>query len=716
MSVRAKLIASFAAVVFLTVVVGATGLYAFRQIEVIFTDITDNKLVEMKLAQKLSSQSQAVVSTAPLMLSAETEERRQEIYDTLRANMEELFLTIAELKGRIGETEQISRIETANRQLATAIDSMNASLGDLIVARMSMEERLSLLEQTSAEYQKNLDTLARISNMGIQSTSIQVEKLKKEAEADPTILESNPKKVAELLFAISNAVESGAPVRNMQELGEKAKGLILSAVTEKDREKLTSTLDVRTKIVIREITNQLQNFNERVQETYGAHAKTFGDLASGETSVPALRISIMDAEASLNEQFQAALSVANEMTDATSALLVDAEEHIGQSQVVATTTMKEMSMVIVVAIAASIVVSGLLLWLVVMRNLLRRLSGLQGAMTRLSDGDLDVKIPTGASDELGAMANTVEVFRDNALQVRKLEENQREQAARAEQEKRDLMNKLADEFYAQVGDVLESVGQAIEEMRHEANAMLGTAEHTNKQAASVSSASSLASENVQAVASAADQLSASISEISAQVSHAASTTSEAVTESERSNKMVQELAESAGRIGEVVQLISDIAEQTNLLALNATIEAARAGDAGKGFAVVANEVKSLASQTARATDEIGQQMDSIQRATSEAVASIKSIGAVIARINEISSGISAAVEEQGAATSEIAGNVQQAASGTDKVNASIGDVTTAAETTGQSAKHVLEAVQRVGSQAEELRNQVTLFVDKIRAA
>lgn len=715
MSVRAKLIASFAAVVLLTVIVGATGLYSFREIDAVFGEITEDRLPEMDLAQRLASESQAVVSTAPLMLSAETEAQRTEIYGTLSKTLEELFMTISELRDRIGETEQINQIDSAGRELVAAVDSMNQSLGNLISARSSMEERLGQLNKTVAEYHKTLETLARFSTMGIQSTTKQVETLQKEAEGNPEILKEKQDKVVQLLFNMSKAVNDGAPIRRLQELGDKAQGLILAAVAENDISKL-DTVNVRANIVTKEIPKHLDNFNEKVQKTYKGHAETFHGMANGDNSVPALRKKIIQAEADLTAQFEVARQVAERMNAATESLLADAKAAIGDSQATVETTMDTMSGVIIGAIAASILVSALLLWLIVVRNLLRRLSNLQASMVRLSDGDLDVTIPTGAKDELGAMADTVEVFRDNAVQVRKLEESQREQAERAEQEKRQLMNQLANDFQAQVGDVLEAVDKAIGEMRHEANAMMETAENTNSQASAVSSASSNASENVQAVASAADQLSASIREISQQVSTAANTTSEAVKESERSNSMVQELAESAERIGEVVQLISDIAEQTNLLALNATIEAARAGDAGKGFAVVANEVKSLASQTAKATDEIGQQMEGIQRATGEAVDSIRSIGGVIARINEISSGISAAVEEQGAATSEIAGNVQQAASGTDKVNASIGDVTKAAETTGTSARHVLEAVQRVDTQADNLRNQVNLFLEKIRAA
>ncbi|WP_142848504.1 globin-coupled sensor protein [Telmatospirillum sp. J64-1] len=278
-----------------------------------------------------------------------------------------------------------------------------------------------------------------------------------------------------------------------------------------------------------------------------------------------------------------------------------------------------------------------------------------------------------------------------------------------------LLDEHAVKFEKEVQGLVEIVASAATELQSTARAMAATADQTAEQANHVADAADRASSNVQTVASAAEELTASISEISRQVAQSTAITGTAVTEARRTNELVEGLAEATGRIGEVVQLISDIASQTNLLALNATIEAARAGDAGKGFAVVANEVKSLANQTARATEEISTQIGTVQSRTRDAVGAIRGIGDTIASINQIASAIAAAVEQQGAATQEIARNVQEAASGTSEVSSSIGLVTQAAGETGQAAGEVLVAAGELSRQSERLNDQVNGFLRDIRS-
>jgi len=261
-----------------------------------------------------------------------------------------------------------------------------------------------------------------------------------------------------------------------------------------------------------------------------------------------------------------------------------------------------------------------------------------------------------------------------------------------------------------VKNMTQIVASTSTELQNTAQSMAATAERTSEQSTAVAAASEEASTNVQTVASAADELSSSIEEVGRQVTDSADIAKSAVEEAAKTNASVEGLAVAANKIGEVVELINDIASQTNLLALNATIEAAGAGDAGKGFAVVANEVKSLANQTAKATDEIGSQIGEIQSATNEAVGAIKGISETIGKINEISSAIATAVEEQGAATSEIARNVQQASAGTSDVSSNIGGVQEAANETGSSAGQVLEAASELSSQAEKLQTEVEGFM------
>ena len=355
------------------------------------------------------------------------------------------------------------------------------------------------------------------------------------------------------------------------------------------------------------------------------------------------------------------------------------------------------------------------LFLVLNTLLTKPVHAMTGAMGRLADGDLTAEIPaSGREDEIGLMAAAVQVFKDNAIEVKRLESEQAQNERRALRDKAKAMQELAGAFENSVGTVVKAVSTAARGMESSAEGLAATAEHTSDRSQAVTNAAEQASANVQTVASAAEELSAAISEISRQVSQSTMIANEAVTEIDGTNAKVQGLADAANRIGEVVALITDIADQTNLLALNATIEAARAGEAGKGFAVVAGEVKNLANQTAKATEEISTQIDAIQGATEDAVGAIQSIGGTINRISEIASTIASAVEEQGAATQEIARNVEHASSGTAEVTTSIREVNKAAEDTGVAATDIRSAAHELSGQSDNLSEEVANFLVAIR--
>jgi methyl-accepting chemotaxis protein len=338
------------------------------------------------------------------------------------------------------------------------------------------------------------------------------------------------------------------------------------------------------------------------------------------------------------------------------------------------------------------------------------------AMIRLANKDMSAKIPAiGQTDEIGKMAEAVQVFKENMIKADEAATREaEEQKAREARTKK--IDALTTTFDSDVSLVLKTVASATTEMQATASSMTATAEETSRQATAVAAAAEQASTNVQTVASAAEELSSSISEIGRQVNTSAKIAGKAVEEANTTNASVQGLAEAAKKIGDVVKLINDIAGQTNLLALNATIEAARAGDAGKGFAVVASEVKSLANQTAKATEEIADQIGSIQTATQEAVNAIGSIAKTISEINEIATTIASAVEEQSAATQEIARNVQQASKGTGEVTSNISGVNQAATDTGAAASQVLSSSAELSKQSETLRGQVETFLSAVKAA
>ncbi|MCZ8313948.1 HAMP domain-containing methyl-accepting chemotaxis protein [Phreatobacter sp.] len=365
-----------------------------------------------------------------------------------------------------------------------------------------------------------------------------------------------------------------------------------------------------------------------------------------------------------------------------------------------------------VGIVASLALAGIIL----IGFITRPLNAMTAAMLKVADGDATVAVPAlGQADEIGKLAGALETFKANLLESRRLAAEQ--EAERAAKERRaNVVAAAVSDFEASVSEVVATVNSASTELEAAAGTLTATADQTQHKSGMVAAASEQASSNVQAVAAATDEMTSSVHEIARQVQHSTLKARAAVVDVKATDAKVTELLEAAGRIGDVVKLITAVAEQTNLLALNATIEAARAGEAGKGFAVVASEVKQLAGQTAKATEAIGAQITAMQAATREAAASIQAIGTTIFEVSDVAAAIAAAVEQQGAATQEIARNVQQAAKGTVEVASSIVEVNQGAVETGSASTQVLSAAQELSQQGDRLKSQVDRFLATVRAA
>ena len=369
-----------------------------------------------------------------------------------------------------------------------------------------------------------------------------------------------------------------------------------------------------------------------------------------------------------------------------------------------------------VATAISLVI-GLGAILFSLFGIARPIERMTAAMGKLAAGDATIAVPgTTRQDELGAMAAAVQVFKDNLIRARRLEEESAQARASAEEQRKAGMRQMADAFEQAVGGIVGTVSASATELQATAQTMTATASQTASQSTAVAAAAEEAATNVNTVAAAAEELGVSVQEIGRQVMGSSDLAQRAVGEADQTAQLVQELNGAVSRIGDVVGLISNIASQTNLLALNATIEAARAGEAGRGFAVVASEVKELASQTARATGEISEQIAHIQNATREAVGAIGSIMTRVREINGVTATIAAAVEEQGAATQEIVRNVAQASTGTSEVTGNIAGVARASEETGAAASQVLASASELSRQSERLSAEVQRFLSGVRAA
>ncbi|MBI5163536.1 MAG: methyl-accepting chemotaxis protein [Magnetospirillum sp.] len=343
------------------------------------------------------------------------------------------------------------------------------------------------------------------------------------------------------------------------------------------------------------------------------------------------------------------------------------------------------------------------------------LGALTGGMNRLAEGDTAIVVTgTGRGDEIGALARALSVFRDNALAMKRMREDQEAERIRVEAERRRILASLAEELERGTSIAAQAVNAAAAQLRSTASGMSACADQTGHETATVAAAAGQTAANVQTVAAAATELSGSIDEIARQVHQSSDIAHQAVGAAHRTDSVVRGLSQAAGRIGEVVGLISNIASQTNLLALNATIEAARAGEAGKGFAVVANEVKSLANQTARATEEITTQIAAIQATTGEAVEAIQGIGTTIEQMNEIAGSIAAAVEAQGVATREIARSIHDAVSGVGEVSVHVSQVTASVGQTGSAAREVLAAADVLAQESSDLKTGLDRFLGGVR--
>ncbi|WP_315757576.1 MULTISPECIES: HAMP domain-containing methyl-accepting chemotaxis protein [unclassified Bradyrhizobium] len=693
--VRGSLFAAFAVIAGMAIAISVAAGLMLRHVGGTMVELSDREIPRLTSSLQLLAQSSGLASLGPALLQSQSEDA---LNDRLK-KMQEIQKTTQE---RLSEISALGAAKSVVAPLAETIKNINEANQSLVSAA---RERL----EVAALHNKQYDALRKA-----QADFT--------AAANEPMLDAQTQLNAVLVAAEVSADDATAAARFVEQLGNViASGNLLvaqmaAALSANDSDTL-ETIERQFKEAVAQLKSNLELLpTGRSTKAIHDAALKLAALGEGKARVFKTREKELDA----NDYGQTVLEETRKLNVGLDISVQQLVEGVRKSTESATSTagrdIELATLGMVGAGAATLLGSVLFVWLYVGGNILRRIKRLQQAMQTLSSGDLDTEIAASKQrDEIGAMVDTLQVFRDNMVRARTLAADQdRENAAKAERAAR--MEAQIATFEATVRSALGTLQNSATAMQATAQSMSQTADQSNSLVNAVAAAAEETSVNVQTVSAGTEQLSSSIAEISRQVVTSAQIAKKAVEEAGATDSTMQGLADNASRVSVVVDLIQAIASQTNLLALNATIEAARAGEAGRGFAVVAQEVKSLASQTAKATDEIRTQIAGMQQVASSAVSAIRNIGETIAEIDNVTTAIAAAVEQQGTATHEIARNIQQAASGTTEVSNNITGVSSASAQAGTSANEVLSASEALRREADTLRAEVDSFLTNIRAA
>jgi len=693
--VRGSLFAAFAVIAGMAIAISVGAALVLGHLGGTMIDLSGRDIPRLAVSLQLAAASASLASQGPALLASRSEETLNERSRKMKETQEVTLEKLGEIIELGADKAVVSTLGETVKNIDDAIKSLGAVAHERIEA--------------AGMHQKQYDSLRKA-----QASFV--------AAASPAMMDAQIRINA--IFGSANLSQDDAAqaARTVEQLGNVIASSNLMASN------MAAALSANNGDTLEAIEKEFQITQARVKSNLDLLPKNNSTLAlrnatlkllalgEGESGVFKIRRKELDA----SDRGQVILEQTARLNAGLDASVEQLVTGV-QTRTDASTwqARKEISLATAIMLALgglTLVASLLFVWLYVGRNILRRIGNLQRSMQLLSDGDLESEIYRSSQrDEIASMANSLEIFRESMIEARAMSSDQdRDRIAKAERAAR--MEARIVEFETTVRAALDGLQTSANSMQITAQSMSATADQSSALVSAVASAAEETSVNVQTVSSGTEELTSSISEIGRQVTNSAQIARKAVDEAGQTDATMQGLADNAGRISVVVDLIQTIASQTNLLALNATIEAARAGEAGRGFAVVASEVKSLANQTAKATDEIRSQIANMQTVTSSAVGAIRNIGQTIGEINEVTTAIAAAVEQQGAATREIARNIQHAAGGTAEVSSNIVGVSTASAEAGSAASEVLSASGALNREAEILRSEIDAFLSNIRAA
>src|SRR4051794_12082872 len=696
LGLRGRLFTAFGVVAALTVLASTSAIISYDRLGRSLAAIAEKSLPEITRASDVVRAAGEVAAAAPHVLAATEKAERAQAFNVLTAARQELTQSIGSLADGYAATLN----STANRILVN-LDRLVQSVTERQTIAASRDLLIAGLRKSHQKLAEKLAPLADDAGftlmIGLQTAADK----KNLQEVQKTLTSLADNELASLQAILEMRAESNLMLGILVEAADLRSADLLPPV--KDR--FTATARRLGKAASSFKDADTSKLVDELIKT-GKDAGNIFELKQRELVAAKSAANVVAENRTLAQEFEKEVASFGNRSQASAATAVrESEAEIRQGRII-------LICLALVSLGTALVIG----WYYVGRGVVRRLVRLQNSMKSIAAGDLAAEISTVGSDEIADMAEALQVFKSNMLESNKLRAQRSEAEKQTRAQRKMEMQKLADEFEAAVGEIVQTVSSASTELEASATTLTRTAEETQQLSGRVEAASEEASSNVRSVAAATEEMSASITEISRQVEESNRIAGEAVDQAEATDARINELSKAALRIGDVVNLITTIAEQTNLLALNATIEAARAGESGRGFAVVAQEVKALAAQTASATKEISSQIAGMQVATQDSVHAIKQIGITISRISEIAATIAASVDQQGGATQEIARNVEQAAQGTSAVATNIVDVNHGARETGAASAQVLSSAQSLSGESNRLKLEVGKFLDTVRAA